>query len=66
MGHAGGITYYKKFRRLSEDLRVAALPVIGLAGRDLKILVKLYEHKLLCDYLLLHGQLPDCNTFVRG
>ena len=66
VGHAGGITYYKKFRRLNEDLHVAPFPVVGLDGRDLKILVKLYEYKLLCEFLLVHGQLPVCNTLARS
>ena len=62
--HSGGRTYFRKFSGVRSDLYVAALPVRDLAGRDLKILVKLYESKLLCDYLLKHGRLPACNTMT--
>ena len=69
-GHGGGDNYHKKFRKPREDLHVAALPIANLGGRDLKplvkLLVKLYEDKFLCEYLLQHGRLPACNKVTQG
>ena len=62
--HSGGRTYFRSFNVVPPELFVAALPVRDLAGREQKILVKLYESKLLCDYLLKHGRLPACNTMT--
>lgn len=60
--HSGGRGYHGHYGNLQSDLCVAALPVRDLKGLEFSVLVALYESKLLCDYLLLHGSLPKCNT----
>jgi hypothetical protein len=61
LAHAGGSTYFARFKKLGGGLYVAALPVTGMKVRERSLFIRLYEYKLLCDYLEKHGRLPCCN-----
>ena len=71
-GHGGGDTYHSKYRKprkVPDYLYVSALPIERRKGRNLrnltKLIVKLYEDKLLYEFLVRYRRLPDCNRVTQ-
>jgi hypothetical protein len=60
-GHSGGKTAFKQFGILGTDLFVAALPISHPREALRNAYIRFIERKLLLDYVLRWGNLPQCN-----
>jgi len=60
-GHSGGINYRKFYGDIGQHLFVAAMPVIIQDKTLSSTFIRFAERKLLLDFAVKHGRLPQCN-----
>lgn len=60
-GHSGGMNYRKFYGDIEQHLFVAAMPFTIQDKTLSSSFIRFVERKLLLDFVVKHGRLPQCN-----